>query len=141
MKKVLSVVALAAMSLAGCAADTSDGESTATSEPLASRVQGTIAIVEPGPYVFGGTIHVTYTLSGTTAVPAIALFCTQNGVTVLTSDTWFAGGPQTTFALGPTGVWTGGAASCRLELQLVTFQHSGRSRWDAIATQTFDVGP
>jgi hypothetical protein len=141
MKKAFTIVAIATTFLVGCAADTSDGESTASSEALASRVQGTIAIVEAAPYTFGETIHVTYTLSGTTAVPAIAVFCTQNGQTVLTSDTWFAGGPQTTFALGPTGAWGGGAASCRLELQIVSFQHSGRSRWDAIATEAFDVGP
>src|SRR5262245_27638724 len=70
--------------------------------------------VSPGPYLFGGTVYVSTSLSPDLS-PWITMTCTQNGAVVGTaSHAGFAGGSyyDTPFTLGPSLSWTGGAADC-----------------------------
>ncbi len=101
----------------------------------------TVTVDQPGPYAFGDQI----TVSTTTPVypdntgPWIDLSCIQGGVTVL--DTmhsgfdggWYYGWP---FSLGPTQMWSGGAADCTVRVY-----HQKQKRLVTDAMTSFHVEP
>lgn len=76
----------------------------------------TVAVDQPAPYRFAQEITVT-TDTPASSKPWIDLSCYQGGARVLASthagfaEGWYYGWP---FPLGPTGMWTGGAADCEL---------------------------
>jgi hypothetical protein len=95
---------------------------------------GTAVTVTPGgPYSFGQAIYVTTNapIYPNNAGPWIELMCHQNGVLVGSGDhAGFAGGLgyNDPFNLGPTMVWSGGAADCTVT---VFHQSSGKLVTDA----------
>jgi hypothetical protein len=96
---------------------------------------GTIRINEPSPYHFGQTITFTVSAPGI-AQPYVLNQCRQNG-TVVSSEIhgMFDGNIfGQTFTLGPTGMWTSGAADCTAQLM----DYSGRKPV-ALASVSFHV--
>jgi hypothetical protein len=84
---------------------------------------GTISINETAPYHFGQTITFTVSAPGVTQ-PYVSNQCRQNGTVVSSElhgifDGYIFG---QWFTLGPTGMWTGGAADCTAQL----IDYSGR---------------
>jgi hypothetical protein len=98
------------------------------------------ATVSPaGPYVFGEQVWITtnapiYPNGGG---PYIWLKCYQNGVLVASgdhaafADGWYYNWPYT---LGPTGLWTGGAADCT-----VLVVHTNNNKIVTDASTSFHV--
>lgn len=99
----------------------------------------TVAVSPAGPYVFGESISVTTNapIYPNGAGPYIWLRCYQNGALVASGDHaafpggWYYNWP---FNLGPTGSWTGGAASCT-----VTVVHTNNSKTVTDASTSFPV--
>jgi hypothetical protein len=99
-----------------------------------------VTVDQPAPYAFGQSI----TVSTDTPVypdgagPYIWLKCYQSGTLVLATDHagfadgWYYGDP---FWLGPTQMWSGGAATCT-----VTVVHQSHNKIVTDATTTFEVG-
>ena len=84
---------------------------------------GTVSINEPAPYHFGQTITFTVSAPGV-AQPYVSNQCRQNGTVVSSElhgifDGYIFG---QWFTLGPTGMWTSGAADCTAQL----IDYSGR---------------
>ena len=97
------------------------------------------ATVSPGPYVFGGSVYVTTNapVYPNNTGPWIDLSCTQNGATVYNvTHSGFDGGwyYNWAFTLGPTYMWTGGAADCNVRVY-----HQSNNRLVTDATATFHV--
>ena len=99
----------------------------------------TVTIDQPAPYVLGQWITVT---TNTPCIPTapvqfIAVQCFQGDLKVL--DVLHAGFPggwyyDMPFALGPTQMWTGGAASCK-----VWVYHVSNNRLSTDAVTYFNV--
>ena len=84
---------------------------------------GTVSINEPAPYHFGQTITFKVSAPGV-AQPYVLNQCRQNGTVVSSEvhgifDGYIFG---QWFTLGPTGMWTSGAADCTAQLM----DYSGR---------------
>jgi hypothetical protein len=101
----------------------------------------TVSVDQSAPYSFGETISIsttTPTYPDNTG-PWIDLSCFQGDVKVL--DTmhaafdggWYYGWP---FSLGPTQMWSGGAADCTVRVY-----HQKQKRLVTDATTSFHVGP
>jgi hypothetical protein len=101
----------------------------------------TVTVSPGGPYYFGEAISVTtndpvYPNGGG---PYIWLKCYQNGLVVGTTDQaafpggWYYGQP---LYLGPSGSWTGGAATCT-----VTVVHMSHGKTAVDASTSFPVNP
>jgi hypothetical protein len=96
--------------------------------------------VSPGPYSFGQAVTITTNdpVYPNGAGPYIWLKCYQNGVLVGSADEaafpggWYYGDP---FYLGPTSSWTGGAATCNVQVV-----HMGHSKAIVDASTSFSVG-
>jgi hypothetical protein len=99
---------------------------------------GTIALVlinsTDGVAHFGQ--KVTFSVStSSTSQPWVDLTCSQNGTVVSKqANGIFATSLNQTFTLGPTGLWTGGAADCTAALQ-----NWSSSKRTTLATMTFHV--
>jgi hypothetical protein len=84
--------------------------------------------------------RVTFAISTTaTAYPYVHLTCVQGGSTVL--EAWQGFFPTAIgnqwINLGPTPLWTGGAADCRANLE----KSGKRGTWTVLAYTTFSVAP
>jgi hypothetical protein len=98
-----------------------------------------VSVDQAGPYSFGQLITVSTNtpVYPDNAGPWIDLSCWQDGVKVLNSThggfsgSWYFGSP---FALGPTQMWSGGPANCK-----VWVYHNGNRRLVTDATTTFSV--
>ena len=96
-------------------------------------------IDQPGPYVFGDAITVTTNapVYPNNTGPWVDLMCYQGSDKVLgTTHAGFDGGwyYQDPFWLGPTQLWTGGDAECK-----VVVTHQQRNKFVTDATLTFHV--
>ena len=96
---------------------------------------GTVSINEPAPYHFGQTITFTVSAPGV-AQPYVLNQCRQNGTVVSSElhgifDGYIFG---QWFTLGPTGMWTSGAADCTAQLM----NYSGRKP-AVLASTSFHV--
>jgi hypothetical protein len=109
----------------------------------ASAAKSSITLVMPSAAVNGGSTgpqygtQVTFAVSTTTAYPWVDTQCSQNGQVVY--EQWagfFAsyGGSQM-FTLGPTQLWSGGAATCTATL--VSYDKNGRQ--STLASTNFNV--
>lgn len=96
----------------------------------------TVSVDQAAPYRFGQEITVTTNAPVTTST-WIDLGCYQGSAKVLATthagfpDGWYYGTP---FKLGPTAMWTGGAASCELLVW-----HQSRNKRVVDARTTFGV--
>jgi hypothetical protein len=136
----LALLALALLPAAGLAAKGGGGGG---GKPGGGSGGGgyTVTVDQAGPYHFGQEI----TVSTNTPVypnntgPWIDLSCYQGGVRVLAvthagfQGGWYYGWP---FTLGPTLMWTGGAADCT-----VVVSHQDRRKVVVDATTSFPVEP
>jgi hypothetical protein len=105
-------LALAPMALA--AKDGGKGNNSASSAPGIS--------LSAGPYNFGGSVSATTSISADLR-PWIWMSCTQNGTVVGTAThAGFPGGSyfDSSFNLGPSMSWTGGAADCTFSVVHLT---------------------
>jgi hypothetical protein len=98
-----------------------------------------VTVSPGGPYVIGQEIYVTTNapVYPNNTGPWIDLSCTQSGVKVYdTTHSGFDGGwyYNWSFTLGPTYMWTGGAADCT-----VWVYHQSNNRLVTDATTTFHV--
>ena len=103
-----------------------------------NAVTAPLVAVSAGPYVFGGTVHVSTSVSPDLN-PWITMTCTQNGAVVGTAS--HAGFPDgsyydTPFNLGPTLSWTDGSADCEFAVMRVT---RGKIVTDATTTIHVDA--
>jgi len=99
---------------------------------------GTIALVllnsTDGVAHFGQKVTFNVSTSSTTQ-PWVDLQCSQNGTVVSKqANGIFPTSLGQVFTLGPTGLWTGGAADCTASLQ-----NWSSSRHTTLATMTFHV--
>jgi hypothetical protein len=122
----LMIIALPAMAARGGAGKGGGGSTTGG---------GTISINETAPYHFGQTITFTVSAPGV-AQPYVLNQCRQNGTVVSSElhgifDGYIFG---QWFTLGPTGMWTSGAADCTAQLM----DYSGRKP-AVLASTTFHV--
>jgi hypothetical protein len=98
------------------------------------------ATVSPaGPYTFGQDIYVTTNapVYPNNTGPWVDVSCTQNGTTVYNvTHAGFAGGwyYNWAFTLGPTYMWAGGAADCKVRVY-----HQSNNKLVTDATTTFHV--
>ena len=93
-----------------------------------TSITGAIAL-SAGPYNFGGSVSAT-TAVAANLMPWISMSCTQDGAVVGTAThAGFAGGSyfDSPFNLGPSTVWTAGAANCALH-RPSSGQREGRHR-------------
>jgi hypothetical protein len=100
-----------------------------------------VTVSPEGPYGFGETVYVTTNapIYPNNAGPYIGLSCVQGGVKVYdTTHAGFSGGwyYNWPFTLGPTQMWTGGAADCT-----VWVYHQSRNKLVTDAKTTFHVNP
>lgn len=104
--------------------------------PSNSGGGGSLVLVSPrsGTPVFGDTI--TFDVSTSAAQPFVRLQCYQNGkLGYAETNGFYSGYPwDTNYQLGPTNVWTGGAASCTADLFV-----SSRKGTSTLASITFSV--
>jgi len=123
--RIASIAALLALALVPVASAGKGGGGGSTHGGGSTTGGGYTVTVSPGgPYSFGEAIYITTNVPvyPNGAGPYIWLRCYQNGVLVASGDHaafpggWYYNWP---FNLGPTGSWTGGAASCT-----VTVVHS-----------------
>src|SRR5262249_34332655 len=110
----------------------------------ASAGRSSISLVVPNAATAGATTaaphfgsQVTFGVSTSTSYPWVDTKCSQNGQVVY--EQWagffssYSGGQM--FPLGPTQLWSGGAASCTATL--VSFDKNGRP--STLASTSFDV--
>jgi hypothetical protein len=101
----------------------------------------TVSVDPAGPYHFGQAVYVTTNapIYPNNTGPWISLECYQNGVKVGGADHagfpggWYYGDP---FYLGPSQMWTGGAADCTVRVY-----HQQNRRTVTDATTSFHVEP
>lgn len=100
-----------------------------------------VTVDQAGPYQFGQSITVSTNtpVYPDNAGPWIDLSCWRDGFTILNTThggfegSWYYG---SAFALGPTQMWTGGSADCK-----VWVYHRSNSRIVTDATTSFHVEP
>lgn len=109
--------------------------------PQTGSTRYTVTISPSVPYRFGQAIYVTTDtpMYANGDGPYIWLRCSQGGTEVLATDHagfptgWYYGDP---FYLGPTQMWTSGAADCT-----VSVVHRARNKFILDAQQSFHVDP
>jgi hypothetical protein len=109
----------------------------------ASAAKSSIHLVMPTAATTGASTtphfgdQVTFAISTTASFPWVDTACSQNGQVVYEQwDGFFDGYAGTQmFTLGPTQLWSGGAASCTATL--VTFDRNGRP--SKLASTSFNV--
>jgi hypothetical protein len=100
-----------------------------------------VTVDQAAPYHFGQQITVTTDapISPGNTGPWIEMICSQQGSVVLAADHagfsggWYYGWP---FPLGPTQMWTSGAADCTVKVF-----HQQRNKIVVDATTSFHVDP
>lgn len=105
---LLAALTVAALSFSALAA----GPALAAKGGGASKV--TVTIVQLGggnPYNFGESIGFAVD-GGALTAPAVVSTCSQNGEVVYGESHGIVAGFSGPFTLGPTPMWTGGAAEC-----------------------------
>lgn len=124
MRRFLPILFVAAVVTGGSLAASGRGDSSITLE-------------NPQPVHYGDTVTFAWQASRN-VVPWVALYCYQDGKLVgadmLAMDPTNPFG--TDFHLGPSGVWTGGAADCRADLLDKT---KGKFPGQVLATTEFHV--
>ncbi len=118
MLLALAAAALLFLALASPVVAAKGGNGKAQSEKLHGGGSGSaISIVEAGPYTFGDQISFAVSTSKTD-YPWVRLSCSQYGELVYfqAHGLYDSYRFDPVFTLGPTGKWTGGAASCEAEL-------------------------
>jgi hypothetical protein len=96
----------------------------------------TVSLSTPGPYTFGESVYTT-TNAPQVSQSYIGMSCVQNGVLVLTGShaNWSGGWYYNwVWVLGPSQVWTGGAADCTLKVF-----HISNNKQITDATSSFHV--
>jgi hypothetical protein len=83
--------------------------------------------------------QITFTISGDTTQTFVDASCNQNGTIVYdeTHGMWPAAMFGQTFTLGPTSVWSGGAADCSAKI----FKWTSNGRQNVLGSMTFHVNP
>jgi hypothetical protein len=120
---------IAALVLAGTVA--TRGEPGSATDAMAARATGTVSVPDG---VFGGTT--TATANPGDDGTWVIVDCSQNDVIVYRQAVKVDPAThQATFTLGPTPLWSSGAASCRAE-EGYWFK---LTRWRVLATTTFNV--
>lgn len=88
-----------------------------SSRPTAARNSGTLTLLPSSALSYLG--HADFAFTSTDANAVINFSCSQNGQVVLgigIMNPSIYGPTPTSFALGPTQAWTGGAATCTATL-------------------------
>jgi hypothetical protein len=125
---ILAIVATLALGLALASHSAPGGQAA-----LAARGGGSAGSISVPNGVYGGTTTATVTTSSS-GLMAFAQ-CYQRDARVYAQFVSLDGNGHATFKLGPTQLWTGGAATCTAEAG--NFGHGGG--WRALAATTFSA--